>query len=477
MSRLSETLPALDAKSLADAVTRRELSLAEVAEAFIEAVEARNPAINALIRFDVAAVRRQVAELEALQRSGRAAPLLGVPFSVKDTLWVQGQRACQGSRLFADFVAPADALAVQRLRQAGALILGHSNSSEFACKGVTTNRLYGPTRNPWNRDMTPGGSSGGAAAAVAAGLGPFALCTDGGGSTRRPASHTGVVGFKPSAGLIPHPTGFQEPLFGNGVIGLMSRRVADLNLLLPVLAGGDARDPDAPVGLPGYDAVAALASVRGLRVALSPRFGLDVPVEPEVATAIRQVAAVLRDAGAIVEERDPVWPPGAGEAAFATLQFAGLAALYGEPWRQNPEQFDADIGAQIEQGMTLSGAAVAAAHFERAQLYRSMADLFEHCDAVLTPTTPCTAWPFTQLGPKTIDNQAVSPRGHAVFTPIINHSFHAAISVPCGLAANGLPMGAQIIVPRFQDARALALGNVIEAAFGHAFAAPKWPFG
>jgi aspartyl-tRNA(Asn)/glutamyl-tRNA(Gln) amidotransferase subunit A len=175
MSDLGQSLPALDAASLAAAVARRELGLAEVAEAFIEAVTQRNPAINALIRFDADEVRRQVGELEALQRSGRAAPLLGVPFSVKDTIWVQGQKACQGSRLFADFVAPADALAVQRLRRAGALILGHSNSSEFACKGVTTNKVFGPTRNPWNRDMTPGGSSGGAAAAVAAGLGPFAL--------------------------------------------------------------------------------------------------------------------------------------------------------------------------------------------------------------------------------------------------------------------------------------------------------------
>lgn len=477
MTMLSDSLPLLDAVSLAALVAKGEASLAEVAEAFISVVETRNPAINALIRFDADAVRRQVADLEVLQRSGQPAPLLGVPFSVKDTLWVEGQKASQGSVLFADFVAPADALAVQRLRRAGALILGHSNSSEFACKGVTTNKLYGPTRNPWNLDMTPGGSSGGAAAAVSAGLGPFALCTDGGGSTRRPASHTGVVGFKPSAGLIPHPTGFQEPLFGNGVIGLMSRSVADLNLLLPLLAGGDARDPDAPVGLPAFDAAEALRPVKGLRIALSSRFGLQVPVEPEVAASIEQVARVLRDAGAIVEERDPIWPPGAGEAAFATLQFAGLAALYGEQWRQNPDLFDADIGAQVEQGMALSGAMVAAAHFERAKVHRSLANLFEHCDAVLTPTTPCTAWPFTEPGPKMIDKQPVSPRGHAVFTPIINHSFHAAISVPCGLAANGLPMGAQIIVPRFQDARALALGSVIAAAFGAAFTTPKWPQG
>nr|WP_067287290.1 amidase [Marinobacterium profundum] len=477
MRHLAQSLPALNAASLAAIIARGELSLAEVAEAFIAAVTERNPQINALIRFDAQAVLSQLPALEALQRSGQPAPLLGVPFSVKDTIWVQGQKTTQGSRLFADFVAPADAVAVERLRRAGALILGHSNSSEFACKGVTTNKVYGPTRNPWNLDMTPGGSSGGAAAAVAAGLGPFALCTDGGGSTRRPASHTGVVGFKPSAGLIAHPVGFQEPLFGNGVIGLMSRSVADLNLLLPVLAGADARDADAPVGLPAYDPAAALASVKGLRIALSPRFGLDVPVEPEVAAAIEQVAVLLRDAGAFVEERDPVWPPGAGEAAFATLQFAGLAALYGEQWRQNPDQFDVDIGAQIEQGMALSGTAVAAAYFERAQLQRSLAQLFECCDAVLTPTTPCTAWAFTELGPNTIDGQAVSARGHAVFTPIINHSFHAALSVPCGLASNGLPMGAQIIVPRFQDARALALGNLIEAALGHAFAVPKWPFG
>ncbi|GGO86145.1 amidotransferase [Marinobacterium nitratireducens] len=473
MGEIKRTLAEMDLITLRDAIAGGDLGIAEVAASFIEVVAERNPQLNAIVRFDEHWVQAQVRELEQRRRAGETLPLLGVPFTVKDTLWIKGRTATQGSRLFADFVAPEDAVAVQRLKQAGALILGHSNSSEFACKGVTTNRLYGATRNPWNLEMTPGGSSGGAAAAVSAGLGAFALCTDGGGSTRRPAAHSGVVGLKPSCGLIPHPTGFQEPLFGNGVIGLMTRRIADLEPLLATLAGAHPCDADTPVGLARESD--PIASVAGARIAFSPRFGLDVPVEEDQLEAIAGVASALEHAGAIVEPRDPVWPQGAGEAAFATLQFAGLAALYGDAFQRDAGPFDPDIAAQIEKGLGLSGADVARAYFDRAELYRAMADLFSHCDAVLTPTTPCTAWPHSELGPATIAGQPVSPRGHAVFTPIINHSFHAAVSVPCGIASNGLPMGAQIIVPRFRDARALKIGRVVEETFGAPFARPRWP--
>lgn len=473
MSDLANNLAQMNLTTLCRALSEGEISLSEVAGAFAAILAERNPDLNAVVRFDAAWLQQQARALEARVAAGERLPLLGVPFTVKDTIWVEGRTATQGSELFADFVAPRDAVSVARLRQAGALILGHSNSSEFACKGVTTNKLYGPTRNPWNATMTPGGSSGGAAAAVSAGLGPFALCTDGGGSTRRPAAHSGVVGFKPSCGLIPHPTGFQEPLFGNGVIGLMTRRIDDLAPVLAVLAGAHRYDADTPEG--GAASLGHCTNVKGVRVAFSPRFGLNVPVDPEVAAATRAVADALESAGAIVEERDPVWPPGAGEDAFSTLQFAGLAALYGDAFRQDAQRFDPDIAAQIEKGLSLSGAEVAAAYFDRAELYRAMADLFTASDAVLTPTTPCTAWPCSELGPAAIDGVPVSPRGHAVFTPIVNHTFHAAVSVPCGLASNGLPMGAQIIVPRFQDARALALGRVVEQAFGDPFAVPRWP--
>src|SRR3954469_21479069 len=170
--------------------------------------------------------------------------LAGVPVVIKDNIWVDGWRITQGSRLFAEFVAPQDAIAIERLRKAGAVLVGIGATSEFACKGVTTSPLYGPTRHPLHPTLTPGGSSGGPAAAVAAGLVPLAIGTDAGGSSRRPPAHVGVVGFKPSYGAIPYGPGFAEPLFDISVIAPIPRSVADAALAFEAMAGPDARDPD-----------------------------------------------------------------------------------------------------------------------------------------------------------------------------------------------------------------------------------------
>lgn len=469
MDSLADQLLGLSFADLRAKILGSEISVNDIAQAFVERINQSNSTLNAIVRFDDSWVLEQATELQLRLRRGETLPLLGIPFTVKDTLWIKGRKTTQGSNLYKEFVAPEDAASVARLKQAGALILGHSNTSEFACKGVTTNAIYGPTLNPWDLSTTPGGSSGGAAASVSAGLGFFALCTDGGGSTRRPAAHTGVVGFKPSRGLIPHPTGFKEPLFDNGVIGLMSRRVNDLPLLIDILHGVDPHDPDTAYEM-RLDRKEV--SIRGLRIAFSPKLGLDVPVDPGVAQAIQNVAAILEQEGAIVDIADPVWPGDAGDAAFSTLQCAGLAALYGEAFKSDPAQFDPDIAIQIEQGLGLSGAQVAAAYFQRSELYSSFAACFDRYDAILTPTTPCTAWAADQLGPSHIDGQPVTPRGHAVFTPQVNHTFQAAISIPCAVASNGLPIGAQIIVPRGKDYRALALAQLIETSVDYDFTQP-----
>ena len=466
----------MGAGELAAAIRCKEFDPVEVAEAFVAEVEASNPALNAIVRFDAAAF---LAEAHAAARrlsAGDRAPLLGVPFTVKDNIWVEGRTVCQGSCLFEDFVAPVDAIAVARLRAAGAVVMGTTNCSEFACKGVTTNLLHGPTRNPWNLARTPGGSSGGAAAAVSAGLGPLALCTDGGGSTRRPAAHTGVVGFKPSAGLIPHPIGFREPVFGNSVIGLMARRVADTALTLDLLAGSDPRDPlSPPWHLPEPRAPHVGASLEGLRVAFSPRLGLDVAVDPLVATRVKEAAAWIEQSGAVVEEADPIWPGDASEESLAPLQLAGLAALYGDAWQEDPGRFDPDIGGQIEAGLALPATCVAQALFLRETLLSALAALFEHFDLLFSPTTPCVAWPLDRLGPARIEGREVSPRAHAVFTPFFNHTYLPACSVPCGLAEDGLPAGAQIVGRRFEDALVARAAAVVEAGTGGLFARPRRP--
>lgn len=463
---------ALETASL---VRSRQVSAREVSQAMLAHLERCNPVLNALIHVDP---ERVLAEADAVDRSvGNGSTsmgsLSGATFSTKDNLWVQGRPASQGSRLFADFVAPASALAVERLQAAGGVALAGSNCSEFACKGNTTNQLHGATRNPWNTTLTPGGSSGGAAAAVAAGIGHLALCTDGGGSTRRPAAHTGVVGFKPSAGAIAHPVGFAEPVFGNSVVGLMARTVEDVAALFDAVAGADPRDPMCMVGALHSPTAGRLQnSLKGRRVAFSPRLGLDVVVDPDVAAATAQAAAWLRNAGADVVQVDPQWPQGTSEDALMPLQFGGLAAIHGEAFRRNPAMFDPDIGAQIERGLSLRGADVASALLHREELYRSLAEFFGRFDLLLTPTTPCVAWPLQDLGPRTIAGQAVSPRAHAAFTPVFNHVYAPACSVPVALDRDGLPIGVQLVAPRWHDAAVLQAAWQLQTAAPARFRQP-----
>lgn len=448
-----------------DLVYRRDVSAREVAQAVVAQVELVNPQINALVRFDAQAVLDEAEALDRALAAGTCAlSLPGALGSVKDNLWIKGRNVSQGSRLFEGFIAPRSALAVDRARAAGAVVLGSSNCSEFACKGVTTNLLHGPTRNPWDLQRTPGGSSGGAAAAVAAGLGHFALCTDGGGSTRRPAAHSGVVGFKPSAGAIAHPFGFAEPVFGNNVVAVMARTVADAAAVFHAIAGPDVHDPMCPPGVEPAPTRQALSTpIAGLRIAFSPRLGLDVAVDDDVRLALEQAARQLADAGAELVEIDPPWPDGSSEESLMPLQFGGLAALYGEAFRRDPGVFDPDVATQIERGLSMSAADVARALMHREAMYRALAEFFVAHDLLLTPTTPCVAWPLDDLGPRTIGGQAVAPRAHAVFTPAFNHVYAPACSVPVGLDTQGLPIGGQLVGWRGRDAVVLRTAAHLEA--------------
>lgn len=412
-----------------------------------------NPKLNALVDVDAAAVLREAA---LLSKAGGHLPLHGLTYTVKDNLWVEGRRITQGSHLFADFIAPRDASSVALLRAAGALLLGISNCAEFACMGVTRNMVYGPTRHPLDHSLTPGGSSGGAAAALAAGIGDFALCTDAGGSTRRPAAHCGLIGFKPSGGRIPHAHGFAEPIFANGVVGILARNMAIMRRVFAVLGVHDAAD--------AYSVPALPDPAKGRRIAFSPKLGMDVPVEPEVAEGVERAVVKLQRAGFDIVRRDPPWPEGAGEGGLMPLQSAGLAALYAEAYAREPERFDPNIAAQIEAGLKLDGIAMGRALLLREQVMLKLAGFFADVDWLLCPTVPCAPWAFDQIGPETIAGQPVGPRGHAVFTPLFNHALVPAISLPCGKDAAGLPFGLQLVGPRLQDEALLAMATDIEAA-------------
>ncbi|UQR66896.1 amidase [Bradyrhizobium sp. C-145] len=444
------------ARDIAANVAAGQMTAAEIARAALDRIEAAKD-LNAVVTTDPERTLADAAEIDRSAHAGRPLPLAGVPVVVKDNIWVGGWRVTQGSRLFADFVAPQDAIAVERLRQAGAVIVGIGATSEFACKGITTSELFGPTRHPRNPQLTPGGSSGGPATAVAAGLVPLAVGTDAGGSSRRPPAHVGVVGFKPSYGAIPYGPGFAEPFFGLSVIAPMAAEVADVALAFEAMAGLDPRDPDS----------AAIARDSGelsdLRVAFSPRLGFDVAVDQAVADGVSSVVEHLSAAGLQISRHDPVWPPGATEEAIMPLQHAGLAALYGEAFRKNPSLFDPNIATQIERGLSWSRAEIGAALGTSAAIANAFAAFFGKVDLLLAPTVPCVAWPLMQLGPDMIGGKPASPRGHAVFTPFANHARLPAISLPCGTDQRGLPFGLQIIARRGQDRTLLGAAQQIEA--------------
>ncbi len=306
------------ARSLAARVAARALRAVDVARDAIARVEAANPTLNAIVGFDPAATLAEAAVVDRRLDAGERLPMAGVPFTAKDNLWVAGRRVTQGSALFDDFVAPRDAWAVARWRAAGGVLLGITNCSEFACKGVTTNPLHGPTRHPMDPSLTPGGSSGGAVSALAAGMGLLALGTDAGGSTRRPAAHTGLVGLKPSAGVIPHPWGFAEPNYGQSVIGVLARDVADCAWAFDHLVAFDAGDP---AGVPVRVELGVAAPPepsRALRIAWSPRLGIDLAIDDDVLAAMQARVEALREAGLEVVDADPrsrctatAWTPSA----------------------------------------------------------------------------------------------------------------------------------------------------------------------
>jgi aspartyl-tRNA(Asn)/glutamyl-tRNA(Gln) amidotransferase subunit A len=459
------------ARAVAAAVGRREIGAREIAIDALTRLHAVNPWLNAVITCDDAWTLAQADAVDRRVAQGETLPMAGVPITVKDNLWVQGRRITQGSMLYADFVAPNDAWAVARMKALGAVIVGITNCSEFACKGVTNNLLHGKTRSPWDLNLTPGGSSGGAVAALAAGIGALALVTDAGGSTRRPAAHCGLVGMKPTFGLIPCGPGFDEPNFGLSVIGQLARNVADVAWMFELLQGYSGLDwgsqPLAPLHVPPE------APPRTLRIAWSPDFGCGFAADAPVLAQLQAGLDRLRGEGWAIVDAAPRWPGAMHEYPLLKLQQAGLAALYGAALDQDASRIDPDLQAQIRAGRHFSGAEIADVLLLREKLHLAFSRFFEAFDLLLTPTAPVISWPVDQLGPPTIGGRPAGPRGHAAFTPMANYAQVPACSVPAGLV-EGLPVSMQIIGPRYADARVLQFAAEVERTLGPATHPPLW---
>ncbi|MFN5512327.1 MAG: amidase [Burkholderiales bacterium] len=460
----------LGAAEVAARVNARNTGAQEVARSVLKRLDTVNPQLNAVIQHDADWTLSLAREVDRRVAAGEHLPLAGVPLTVKDNIWVQGRRIAQGSLVFKDFTAPTHAWAVQRLLDQGAVIVGITNCSEFACKGVSNNRVYGITRSPWDPRLTPGGSSGGAVSATAAGIGALALATDAGGSTRRPAAHTGLVGMKPTFGLIPCGPGFDEPNFGLSVMGQIGRNVADVALMWQQLLGHSHGDWGSQKPASTH---ADLHSPppRSLRIAWSADLGCGFAIDSDVLARLEALVRQLQADGYTIEQAAPLWPDGVREYPLLKLQQAGLAALHGKA--RDEGLLDPDIAAQIDLGRQHSAEDIARLLILREHIYAAYATFFDRYDLLLCPTTPTVSWPVEQLGPAEIGGVPAGPRGHAVFTPLFNYAQAPACSVPAGMV-RGLPVGMQIVGRRYGDAGVLEMAAHLERLTGPLPKAPVW---
>ncbi len=433
-------------------------------EACIDRIARIDPHLNSIVTLDEPGARRAAADSAARWKAGAPRSRLdGIPMTVKDNLLVGGLRATWGSRGYADYVPEFDEVPVARLREAGVVIVGKTNVPELTLEGYTSNQLFGTTRNPWNLGLTPGGSSGGAVASVAAGLVPAAIGTDGGGSIRRPASHTGLVGFKPSIGRIARGGGFPETLHDCEVIGTLTRSVEDAVLLDAILSGHDPSDPRS----------ALLATRLGrdparLRILYVPRFD-DAPLDPEIEAATDAAARALAAAGHEVATGGVFFDRGSIDEIWRVIGRAGVTRTFRVAGDRLRHAGGATIQAMATEGEGLSAADYVEALAGVSKFRRDIAALFERVDLIFTPSAAALPWRAEEAFPPLIDGKPVGPRGHAIYTGWVNVAGHPGIALPLGFSASGLPIGGQFIGRFGADDGLLAFARSFEADHG-----PRW---
>lgn len=462
---MSADIEDLSAIALIEHYQNRSLSPVEVTQAALERIAKFDPIVNAFVFVDEEKALADARLSEARWLRGEPLGIVdGIPTTVKDLLWTKGWATLRGSQAISpDQPWEEDAPAVAQLRSQGAIFLGKTTTSEFGWKGVTESALTGITRNPWNCDRTPGGSSGGAAVAAALGLGTIHISTDGGGSTRLPAAFTGVFGFKPTFGRVAgYPSAHTGTLFH---IGVTTRKVLDAALTLNAIAHLDPRDwfalPDDRV-----DYIQSLEQgISELRIAYSPRLGYAA-VEPEIAARVEAAVQVFAKLGAIVEEVDPGFEN--PFPIFRTFWTTAAAKLL--------RSFSAEQRAVIEEGLQASaevGDRVTLAEYQsaldaREALGRHLGLFHQKYDLLLTPTVPIAAFPVGQVSP----NSDLYPPGlnWTPFTYPFNLTQQPAASIPIGFTQEGLPIGLQIVGAKYRDALVLQAAKAYETV--HPFKTP-----
>ena len=451
----------------ADLLARREIASVELTEAHLRRIDAHDTHLNSFITItsDHALTQARAADAE-LTRGVRRGPLHGIPLALKDLYDTAGIRTTAGSTFFADRVPDTDARAVTLLYQAGAVLLGKLNMHEWALGVTNINPHYGPSRNPWDPSRITGGSSGGAAAALAAGLCMGALGSDTGGSIRIPASLCGIVGLKPTFGRV-SLQGVIPLSWNLDHAGPMARTVTDAALLLQAIAGYDPDDP-VSVALPVDHLLATInAGVTGWRIALATdaHFG---EADPEVISAVRRAATVFEELGARVEAVDLSQGREAAQMN-ALMTTSDAAAFHRDRLRDHPHRFGADVLARMERGAQFTSTEYILARRFQSEWRRRLERFFDQFDLLLTPATPITA-PVIE-GLDSIEAARQLTRCTAPF----NLAGLPALSLPCGLSAAGLPIGLQIVAAPWNEARVLRAGRAFEnATQWHRQTPPGW---
>ncbi|GIX49523.1 MAG: amidase [Candidatus Tectimicrobiota bacterium] len=458
------TLCYTPATQLAAMLRRRVVSPVEVVEACLRRIAQLNPRLLAYVTVAEEQARAAARAAEQAFLQGKPlGPLHGIPVSVKDLVPTAGIRTTFGSKIYEHFIPEEDGLIVQRLKAAGAIILGKTNTPEFGAGANTYNAVCGATRNPWNPALTCGGSSGGAAVALATGMGPLATGSDLGGSLRIPASFCGVVGFRTTPGLVPvYPSVLGWDTLS--VQGPMARTVADTALMLSVIAGEDERVPISyPVDTRAFLRAVQRPQVAGLRVAWTPDLGGLLPVAAEVKAAVEAAVRVFADLGAVVCEATPDFS-GVQEIIHVT-RAAGMITRHGDKLPQWREVMNPNLVWNIEQGAKLSARDWGLAEQRRTELWLRVQAFFRHYDLLLTPTVAILPFPVEESYPQAIAGHRVASYiDWFLFTYAITLTGLPAISVPCGWTAAGLPVGLQIVGRRRAETTVLRAAAAFEEA-------------
>ena len=441
-------------------------------QAHLSRVERVNPALNAIITLVPERALKHAEDVDRRLATGQpVGPLAGLPIAHKDTHETAGIRTTHGSVILADHVPEADELIVSRIRSADAVAFGKTNVPEFAAGSHTFNALFGATRNPYALDRSAGGSSGGAAAALAAGLQPLADGSDMGGSLRNPASFCNVVGLRPSPGRVPsYPTTW--PWSTLAVQGPMARSVSDVAFVLSVLAGYDARSPIALTGDPSVYARPLDPDIRGLRIAWAPDLGGAVPIDAAVGETLQRSIGTFEALGCHVAHACPDLT-GADEA-FRVLRAWQFALSYGDLLDRHRERLKPSLVWNIEQGRRLDGAVIARAEQLRARVFQHVREFFEDYDVLLAPVSQVVPFPVGEEFPSSVDGQPQHTYLDWMRSSyLISLTGSPALSVPGGFTPGGLPVGLQVIGPHLADLRVLRVGHAFEEATGFGRVRPQ----